>query len=97
MINLSLNIRNPWSDRFENLWCSVYRTPFKNKFVELEVTRDSTLVCFQLRWTLRQSHAGMDLEVGLWGHCVRCNFYDCRHWDATTGQYHSHTQEAQTR
>jgi len=81
MISFNFNLRNPWSDRFENLWCRSYSTPFDNKFIELEVTRDFTLVSFMFNWTVRQSHAGLNLEAGLFGYCVHFNFYDGRHWD----------------
>jgi hypothetical protein len=81
MISLNFNLRNPWSDRFENLWCRGYATPFDNKFIELEVTRDFTLVSFMFNWTVRQSHAGLNIELGLFGYCVHFNFYDNRHWN----------------
>jgi hypothetical protein len=87
MISLNFNIRNPWSDLFENLWCRSYATPFKNKFIELEVTRDFTLISFMFNWTIRQSHAGLDLELGVFGYNFHFNFYDCRHWDTAAGIY----------
>ena len=88
MISLNFNIRNPWSDKFKNLWSRSYATPFKNKFIELEVTEDFTLVSFMFNWTVRQSHAGLDLELGLLGYNVHFQFYDNRHWDNTYGVYH---------
>ena len=88
MISINFNLRNPWSDRFNNLWCHAYSTPFKNKFIELEVTRDSTLVSVMFNWTVQQSHAGLDLELGVFGYCVRVNFYDNRHWNYTKGCYY---------
>ena len=84
MFSLNFNIRNPWSNTFNNLWSRAYTTPFKNKFIELEVTRDFTLVSFMFNWTVRQSHAGLDLELGLFGYCVHFSFYDIRHWDSKT-------------
>ena len=87
MISLNFNLRNPCSNRFENLWCRVYNTPFQNKYVELEVTRDFTLLSFMFNWTVRQSHAGLDLELGVIGYNVRFNFYDNRHWNIKEG-YH---------
>jgi hypothetical protein len=81
MISFNFNLRNPWSTTFKNLWCRVYATPFDNKFIELEVTRDCTLVTFMFNWTVRQSHAGLDIELGLFGHNVHFQFYDNRHWD----------------
>ena len=81
MISFNFTLRNPWSDRFDNLWCHSYTTPFTNKFIELEVTRESVLVSFSFSWTVRQDHAGLDFEAGLFGYCVHFNFYDSRHWD----------------
>lgn len=87
MISLTFNLRNPWSNTFNNLWSRVYDTPFKNKFIELEVTKDFTLVSFMFNWTVRQSHAGLDLEVGLCGYCAHFQFYDSRHWDTETNSW----------
>ena len=87
MISLNFNIRNPWSNRFENLWCRAYDTPFKHKHIELELTRDFTIVSFRFNWTVRQSHAGLDLEAGLFGYCLHFNLYDSRHWDCEKDCY----------
>ena len=88
MISININLRNPWSDQFKNLWCRAFSTPFKNKTVELEVTKDFTLVTFMFNWTIRQSHAGLDLELGVFGYCFRVNFYDNRHWNYAEGRYY---------
>ena len=87
MVNLQLNIRNPWSTTFKNLWCRAYNTPFKNKYIELEFTKDVSLVTFVFNWTIRQSHAGLDLELGVFGYNAHFNFYDNRHWDYARGMY----------
>jgi hypothetical protein len=87
MISLNFNIRNPWSSTFKNLWCRAYNTPFKNKFIELELTQDFTIVSFRFNWTVRQSHAGLDLEAGLFGYCLHFQFYDSRHWDSEKDSY----------
>jgi hypothetical protein len=81
MISFNFTIRNSWCARFDNLWCRSYTTPFTNKFIELEVTRESVLVSFSFSWTVRQDHAGLDFEAGLFGYCVHFNFYDNRHWN----------------
>lgn len=88
MISFNFNLRNPWGNCFENLWCKGYPTPFKNKFIELECYKDEHLVSFMFNWTVRQSHAGLDLELGLLGYCVHVNFYDNRHWNNAYGVYH---------
>ncbi len=93
MISLNFNLRNPWSNRFENLWCRSFDTPFENKFIELEVTRDFTLITFMFNWTIRQSHAGLDLELGLFGYNVHFNFYDARHWNVEADRYYVGNEE----
>ena len=90
MISLNCNLRNPWSNSFKNLWCHSYATPFKNKFIELEFTKDFTLISFMFNWTIRQSHAGLDLEIGLLGYNVHCQFYDSRHWDTDNNCWEVH-------
>jgi hypothetical protein len=93
MISLNFNLRNPWSNTFKNLWCKSFATPFKNKFIELEVMKDFTLVSFMFNWTVRQSHAGLDLELGLFGYNVHFNFYDNRHWNVEEGRWMFYNEE----
>jgi hypothetical protein len=93
MISLNFNLRNPWSTTFKNLWCRAYATPFKDKFIELEVTRDFTLISFMFNWTVRQSHAGLDLELGVFGYNVHFQFYDIRHWNTEAGRYYIYDKE----
>jgi len=85
MIAFSFNIALPWN-RFQTLWNRCHRTPFRNKFVELEVYRNSTLISFQFNWTVCRDHAGLDIELGLAGHAVHFNFYDNRHWNHQKNQ-----------
>lgn len=92
MISLNFNIRNPWSNTFKNLWNCAYNTPFKNKHIELEVTKDFTLVSVGVNWTIRQSHAGLDLEAGLFGYCLHFQFYDSRHWDHDQNCYSTYDE-----
>ena len=93
MISLNFNLRNPWSNTFKNMWCRAYATPFNHKFIELEFTRDFTLVSFMFNWTVRQSHAGLDLELGLLGYNVHFQFYDNRHWNIEAGRYYIEEEE----
>ena len=86
MISLNFNLRNPWSNTFKNLWGRTYAVT-ENKSVELEVTKDFTLIAFMFSWTVRQSHAGMDLELGLFGYNAHITFYDNRHWNVEKGRY----------
>ena len=87
MISFNFHLRNPWHVTFKNLWCCVFKTPFKNKFIELELTKDFSLLTVSFDWTVRQSHAGLSLELGIFGYNIHFNFYDNRHWDAETNNW----------
>jgi hypothetical protein len=81
MISFNFNLRNPWSDCFKNIWCRSFKTPFNNKFIELEIYKDSSILSVNGNWTIRQSHSGLNIELGLFGYCFNFNFYDSRHWN----------------
>lgn len=85
MIYVGFNITNPWSNRFKNLWSRTYNTPFKNKYLELEVIKDTSIVSGSFRLTTRQDHGGLYMDLGLLGYNVSFNFYDNRHWDSNLG------------
>ena len=92
MISLNFNIRNPWSTKFENLWSKAVSTPFKFKFVELELYKDSSVVSVYINWTIRRSHAGLLIELGLLGYCCLFNFYDSRHWNQQENKWEVYTE-----
>lgn len=81
MLKLSLNIGLPWTPEFKNFWCRAWKTPFTNKFIELEFHTIENLVGFNFLWTRKRDHAGIDIQFSLLGVCMHFNFYDCRHWD----------------
>ena len=93
MINLSLTLMNPWGKRWSNIWSRSYKTPFENKFLELEVFKDTTVVSFMFRLATRQSHGGLMIELGLLGYSLSFNFYDNRHWSYELGRYFNHGEE----
>jgi hypothetical protein len=87
MINFSFNLSNPWSQRWKNVWTYSYNTPFKNKFLELEVYKDNTVVSFMFRLSTKTDHGGLNMELGLLGYSFNLNFYDNRHWDYELDRY----------
>ena len=93
MINFSVNLSNPWSKRWQNIWSRSYKTPFKNKFLELEVFKDSGIICFTFRLSTRQSHGGVSMELGLLGYSFSFNFYDNRHWSYELDRYFNYGEE----
>jgi hypothetical protein len=92
MISLNFNLRNPYSQTFKNLWNHMWYI-CKNKYAELEFYRDSSLLAFNFNWTIRQSHAGLDVELGLFGYCIHFNIYDNRHWNYTEGRWYKYDEE----
>lgn len=80
MINLQFNIHNPWSKRFHNYKCYSWQVT-KNKAIEIEFLGSSDIIDIHLSITHRRSHAGVELELGLFGYNVHFMFYDSRHWD----------------
>lgn len=84
MINIRFSLENPWWDRFDNIKCWAGKTPFKNKFWEVQVMRSDDVIALDLRITTRTDHAGVDLWLGLLGYSVNLQFYDNRHWDTET-------------
>lgn len=87
MINVRLSLENPWWDRFDNVYATSGKTPFKNKFWEFQTMRSDDIVALDLRITARTDHAGVDLWLGLLGYAVNLKFYDNRHWDSEAGKY----------
>jgi len=93
MIYFGFNITNPWSNKFKNLWCKAYDTPFKHKFLELEVVQDSTILSFSFRLATRQSHSGLVMDFGILGYSFNFNWYDNRHWNYEQGRYFKYNEE----
>lgn len=84
MINIHLSINNPWAkENFKNLFCRGGKIT-KNMAWEFEIIRYSyTFAEFNTSYTVRQDHAGFDLEIGLFGYSMHFQIYDSRHWNYT--------------
>lgn len=91
MIYLNLNLRNPWwMERFADIKTWHGSTPMKNKYWEIQVIKTDNLFRFEFEFTIRQDHAGMNLELGLFGYEIHFTIYDNRHWDYENGQWQTH-------
>lgn len=88
MIYLNLNLRNPWwLERFQNIRNWHGTTPFKNKFWEIQILKSENLFRFEFEFTIRQDHAGSNLELGFLGYEIHLTFYDNRHWNDKENQW----------
>jgi len=90
MISLNFDIVHPFNIKFKNFWSKSWTTPFKNKFIELEVCTNDSLIGFNFRWTTKCDHAGLDIQLSLLGLCLHFNFYDHRHWNYQENRYYVH-------
>ncbi len=79
LLNIDFKIHNLWAGKFKNLWSRGYGTPFKNKFIELELYKYSYLVGFHFYWYVQTDHPGVDCEFSLFGYTLHFKFYDSRH------------------
>ena len=82
MINLNFSIVNPWAkEKFKNLW-HTHGSITKNKHWELEVLKHNyDILKISIAITARQDHAGLHLDLALFGYSICFNIYDSRHWD----------------
>lgn len=84
MLNLNISVSNPWSSRFENIKCWSGETFLKNKCWEFELLKTTDILLLSFAFTTRRDHAGLALEIGLFGFQAGFNVYDSRHWENGT-------------
>lgn len=94
MINFRFIVDNPWwGDRFDTIWFKAGGTPFKNKFWEIQLMKDSTVLGLAIKLSTRCDHAGLEVELSLAGYSLNFNFYDNRHWNYAQGCYYVYSEE----
>ena len=86
MIYISAGVSNPWGKPFKNLWNKSGMLT-KHKAWEAELLQGRQIVGFTLGYTMRQDHAGVDLEIALLGYSLSFMIYDTRHWNTETGNW----------
>jgi hypothetical protein len=89
MINLQFQIANPFSSRFSNL-LSTHGTIGKNKAWEANAYRTNSIIMFDFNLTFRGDHAGLQVQVGVFGFEGEFHFYDTRHWDRKNECWEKH-------
>jgi hypothetical protein len=89
MVYFNINIRNPaWWNRFESIK-SWHGGPKKDshKAWEIQIMKCSELFRIEFEYTIRQDHAGVKLEMGLFGYQIDFSWYDTRHWYVEKGRW----------
>lgn len=87
MIDIRFSLTNPWSNRFQSVYCKSGKTPIKHKFWEIQTMRTDELIAFEFRVSAMTDHAGANLWLGLLGYAINFQFYDNRHWDFEQNGY----------
>jgi hypothetical protein len=49
--------------------------------------KNAELFRIEFEWTVGQDHAGVRLELGLFGYQLDLGFHDSRHWDIDTNAW----------
>jgi hypothetical protein len=75
-----LSLQNPFSKRFDNIF-SIDRKISKYKAIEVEVLKTPVVFCITTELSMRKDHAGLFLNLGLFGYEVVVSIYDTRHWN----------------
>jgi hypothetical protein len=86
MINIHLNLTNPFSNRF-GIVKSLHGLLSKNKAWEFNIYKVSSVVSVGFNLTFRCDHAGLRGEISLLGYEIEANVYDTRHWDYETNTW----------
>ena len=89
MIHISFGLSNPWGRPFNNLW---NRSGLITNHMawEAEILQTRQLIGFEINYTRRQDHAGLTLELALFGRSISFQIYDTRHWNPETGTWEVH-------
>jgi hypothetical protein len=83
IINIRIEMANPFDrwEYFRNLGC-VSGLITQYKAWELEHSFYTGLAAdFELKWSRRVDHAGVEFGIGLLGYGINFRVYDTRHWD----------------
>jgi hypothetical protein len=55
--------------------------------------KSSELFRIEFEWNVCQDHAGVQLELGLFGYQFDIRFHDSRHWDIYKNQWHDYSKD----
>jgi hypothetical protein len=85
MLQCSFMLTNPFIKRFDVKTRVIRISEYKT--LDLNLTKDNNIISFYLRWAIRESHAGICVDVGILGYSIGFEFADVRHWDSQKGTW----------
>ena len=89
MIHFTFALYNPF-DRRDFKCKSLYTRQFGYKTFEIDYSRDNAIFEFWLRYTVKQSHAGICLSFSLLSYGISVTLEDTRHWSRVTNDWEKH-------
>lgn len=94
MINFNIELQNPWAkENFKNLFFRFWKLS-KHKGAEFEIIRYAeSFLTVNFKWSTRTDHAGVSLELALFGYQMSVSVYDIRHWDYGTNAWKIYNKE----
>ena len=93
MLTINLELTNPQSTRFKNLWYR-FGSVGKNKGWEFNGYLDNTLFKFMIEIRHKQDHPGLYTELALFGFKIEFIFHDSRHWNHKANRFYLPGEEA---
>lgn len=78
MIHLKFNVENPWSDRWNILWCKSGMIGANHAW-EFNGYATNHMAYLDFRLRVQGDHPGMLFMLGLLGYNIELNLYDTRH------------------
>lgn len=86
MINFNFSLENPFSNKFENVFCKNFNVT-ENKNIEVECYNSATIIQLEFSITTRCDHAGFDFRLGFLGYTIGISMLDGRHWLSEKDRY----------
>ena len=82
MFRLSYLIHNP-RDAFHeaSIIFGTGKRLTQNKSIDFSILKSNAIIGAGLEFTRRKDHAGINVDLNLFGFDVNVNIYDNRHWD----------------
>lgn len=65
----------------------IYRIPHLNKVFEWQINRTPSWITFEVSWSIKTDHAGVELAASVFSWEGILHFYDMRHWDHEKGEW----------
>ena len=88
-----LKLTTPFvAEYFKSFWCKTIQLAEYKFFEAQSYFHSKSLVDIEFRWTTKTDHAGVTIDVVLFGLGIVVSIYDCRHYDDDAGCWEVHNE-----